>query len=173
VGGSQELQLDLRVISATNRDLASLVSESKFREDLYYRLAVIPLRLPSLRERPDDIMLLATQFLARTAASLGKALDGFDEDAERWIVRHRWPGNVRELENVIERAATLSRGLRITLRDVQTDFAIPATSGNLRPTLAEIEADYIRRVLEETNGDKVAAARILGVSARTLQRRFS
>jgi DNA-binding NtrC family response regulator len=174
VGGSQEIDLDLRLISATNRDLATLVAEGKFREDLYYRLAVIPVRLPSLRERPEDIPLLAAHFLARAAGALGKPLEGFDEEALAWLLRHRWPGNVRELENVVERAATLARGGRVTLADLHTEFATPASGGGAtRPTLAELEADYIQRVLEETKGDKTAAARILGVSVRTLQRRFS
>jgi DNA-binding NtrC family response regulator len=173
VGGNQEIQLDLRVLSATHQDLPAMVSEGKFRDDLYYRLAVIPLRLPSLRERGDDIMLLATHFLQRAAATLGKDIDGFDEEATAWLLRHRWPGNVRELENIVERAATLARGSHITLADLHIEFGPPAVTGGPRPTLAELEAQYIQRVLEETKGDKVAAARILGVSVRTLQRRFS
>ncbi|HEU4369050.1 MAG TPA: sigma-54 dependent transcriptional regulator [Methylomirabilota bacterium] len=172
VGGSQEIQLDLRVISATNRDLAARVAEGQFREDLYYRLAVIPVRLPSLRERAEDIPLLAAHFLRRAAASLGKPLEGFDDEATAWLLRHRWPGNVRELENVVERSATLARGPLVTLADLHTEFVMPASGGGAtRPTLAELEADYIQRVLEETRGDKVAAARILGISVRTLQRR--
>jgi two-component system response regulator PilR (NtrC family)/two-component system response regulator HydG len=173
VGGSQEMQLDVRLISATNQDLAAMVTETRFREDLYYRLAVIPLRLPSLRERPEDIMLLASHFLDQTASGLGKELKGFDEEATAWLLRHRWPGNVRELENVVERAVTLASGSRITLADLHTEFTAPTATGSARPTLAELEADYIRRVLEETRGDKVAAARILGISVRTLQRRFA
>ena len=172
VGGSEEIRLDFRLIGATHRDLLALVGEGKFREDLYYRLAVIPVRLPSLRERPDDILLLAAHFLARAADALGKPLEGFDEDATAWLLGHRWPGNVRELENVVERAATLARGPRVTRADLGTEF-VPETAlgGSLRPTLAELEERYIRRVLEETGGDRVAAAKILGVSVRTLQRR--
>jgi len=173
VGGSQEVQLDLRVVSATNRDLAARVAEGQFREDLYYRLAVIPVRLPSLRERPEDIPLLAAHFLKRAAASLRKPLESYDDEAMDWLLQHRWPGNVRELENVVERAATLARGPRVTLADLHTEFATPASGGGAtRPTLAELEANYIQRVLEETRGDKVTAARILGISVRTLQRRF-
>jgi DNA-binding NtrC family response regulator len=173
VGGSQEIRLDLRVISATHRDLAALVSDGKFRDDLYYRLAVIPIRLPSLRERPDDIMLLAHRFLDRAAEAIGKRLDGFDAEASGWLLRHRWPGNVRELENVVERAATLARGDRVTLADLGIQFTADSAWGSgPRPTLAEVENQYIRRVLDETKGDKVAAARILGISVRTLQRKF-
>ena len=173
IGGSHEIQVDLRLLSATHQDLAAMVTEGRFREDLYYRLAVIPLRLPSLRERSEDIMLLAAHFLTRAAASLGKELQAFDEEATTWLLRHRWPGNVRELENIVERAATLARGPRITLADLHTEFAAPASGIGPRPTLAELEAQYIQRVLEETKGDKVAAASILGVSVRTLQRRFN
>jgi DNA-binding NtrC family response regulator len=172
VGASQEIQLDVRVISATNRDLQALVGEGRFREDLYYRLAVLPIRLPSLRERPKDILPLATHFLERAAAAVGKRFEGFDESARAWLTQHRWPGNVRELENVVERAATLARGPLITLADLGTEFSgVAGLELGLRPTLAELEDRYIRRVLEETKGDKAAAARILGISVRTLQRR--
>jgi len=152
--------------------LLDLVRAGKFREDLYYRLAVIPIRLPSLRERPEDIPLLAAHFLERAAATLGKRIEGFDEEAMGWLTQHRWPGNVRELENVVERAVTLARGSRIGLGDLKIEFASGmAPSTGPRPTLAELEREYIRRVLQETKGDKRAAARILGVSIRTLQRR--
>ena len=173
VGGNQEIQLDVRLVSATHRDLLALVGEGRFRDDLYYRLAVIPIRLPSLRERPDDLLLLASHFLARASAGLGKRLDGFDEDATAWLLAHRWPGNVRELENVVERAVTLARGPRVTRADLGIEFAPEGAAGlSLRPTLAELEEQYIRQVIEETNGDKAAAATILGISVRTLQRRF-
>jgi two-component system response regulator HydG len=173
VGGSEELQLDLRIISATNRDLPARVRDGKFREDLYYRLAVIPIRLPSLRERTDDIPLLAQHFLDGAAARAGKRFDGFSHDAMGWLLEHRWPGNVRELENVVERAATLARGPLVTLADLATEFVSPeGAEPALRPTLGELERQYIRRVLAETQGDKAAAAKILGISVRTLQRMF-
>jgi DNA-binding NtrC family response regulator len=171
VGGSQEIPLDIRVISATNRDLPGLVAEGRFRDDIYYRLAVLPIRLPSLREREDDIMLLASHFLSRAAKSLGKELEGLDGEATAWLLEHRWPGNVRELENVVERAATLARGPRVGRRDLGVEFASEAgLAFGGRPTLAELRTQYIRRVLDETGGDKSAAARILGVHVRTLQR---
>jgi DNA-binding NtrC family response regulator len=172
VGGTQDVYLDLRVIAATHRDLPALVKDGRFREDLYYRLAVLPIRLPSLRERTEDIMVLATHFLARSSAAAGKALDGFDDDASAWLLGHRWPGNVRELENVIERAATLARGPKVTHADLGVEFAAAAPAGTARPTLAELEYQYTLRVLAETKGDKRAAARILGVSVRTLQRKL-
>jgi DNA-binding NtrC family response regulator len=172
VGGNEEVRLDFRVVSATNRDLPALVREGKFREDLYYRLAVIPIRLPSLRERSEDIPLLARHFLERAATALGKPLEGFADEARAWLVQYRWPGNVRQLENVIERAATLARGSLVTLADLRTEFApLEPAAGGLRPSLADLERQYIRRVLEETGGDKQAAAKILGVSVRTLQRK--
>jgi DNA-binding NtrC family response regulator len=174
LGATQEIQLDVRVISATNRDLQALLAEGKFREDLFYRLAVIPIRLPTLRERPEDIPMLAAHFLERAAAAQGKRFEGFDEEARAWLLEHRWPGNVRELENVVERAATLARGPRITRADLGTEFTgMSGLELGVRPTLADMEDRYIRRVLEETKGDKAAAARILGVSVRTLQRRFT
>jgi DNA-binding NtrC family response regulator len=173
VGGSQDIHLDFRLISATHRDLPALVNEGRFREDLYYRLAVIPIRVPSLRERPDDIPLLATHFLEQIAQRLGKRIDGFDAEATAWLLRHRWPGNVRELENMVERAATLTRNPSITFDDLGIQFAADCRiAAGLRPTLADLEDQYVRRVLEETRGDKHAAARILGVSLRTLQRKF-
>jgi DNA-binding NtrC family response regulator len=171
VGGNEEIKVDLRLISATNRDLPTFVRQGKFREDLYYRLAVIPIRIPSLRERPEDIPLLAEHFLRRAAAGMGKEIDGFDEEALKWLHEHNWPGNVRELENVVERAATLAKGRLITRDDLRIEFT-PGPSGELgvRASLAEVETQYIRRVLEEVRGDKRAAARILGISVRTLQR---
>jgi len=117
-------------------------------------------------------MLLATHFLTRAARALGKSLEGFDESATAWLLVHRWPGNVRELENVVERAATLARGPQITRENLGVEFAADAAGGGTRPTLADLEEQYMRRVLDETSGDKRAAARILGVSVRTLQRKL-
>jgi DNA-binding NtrC family response regulator len=172
VGGSEQVRFDFRVISATNRDLQTLVRDGKFREDLYYRLAVIPIRVPSLRERPEDIPLLTRHFLDRAAGALGKPLEGFDDDAMAWIRDYRWPGNVRQLENIVERAATLARGATVTLADLRTEFApLEPAQGGLRPSLDDMERQYIQRVLAEAGGDKAAAARILGVSVRTLQRK--
>jgi DNA-binding NtrC family response regulator len=173
VGGNEEIRLDVRVVSATNSDLPARVREGVFREDLYYRLAVIPIRLPSLRERAEDIPLLARHFLERTAATLGRRFEGFADDALAWLSKQPWPGNVRQLENVVERAATLAKGSWITRADVGTDFGSVVGAGTARrPTLHEVEERYIDQVLAETKGDKNAAARILGVSVRTLQRMF-
>jgi two-component system, NtrC family, response regulator HydG len=172
VGANDEITLDIRVIAATNRDLPALVREGQFREDLYYRLAVIPIRLPALRERMDDIPFLAQHFLDRAATTSGKHFDGFTDDATAWLVTQPWPGNVRQLENVVERAATLAKGSAITVLDLTTDFFEHGRARTQLPTLEEVERDYIERVLAVTKGDKNAAARILGVSVRTLQRMF-
>ena len=171
VGGNDEIKVDLRVISATNRDLPAFVRQGKFREDLYYRVAVIPIRIPSLRERPEDIPILADHFLKRASAGMGKDITGFDDEALKWLLQHNWPGNVRELENVVERAATLAKGPLITRDDLRIEFT-PGSTGELgvRPSLAEVESQYIRRIMDEVRGDKRAAARILGISVRTLQR---
>ena len=172
LGGTATTQLDLRIVTATNKDLPAMVKDGRFREDLYYRLAVIPIRLPSLRERPEDIRVIAEHYLRETAARLGKEIEGFDETALSWMEHHTWPGNVRELQNVIERAVVLAHTSRITRADLGTEFTLYETNSPLRPTLAKLEGEYVRRVLDEVQGDKVAAAKILGVSVRTLQRRF-
>ena len=173
VGGREDVRVDLRLISATNQDLAALLAAGKFREDLYYRLAVIPILLPPLRERPEDIPLLARHFLARAAGALSKTIEGFDEAAMTWLLNHRWPGNVRELENVVERAATLARGPLVTVADLRIEFAaLVDREAPSHPTLANLERTYVRRVLEQTGGDKPSAARILGISVRTLQRKY-
>ena len=163
--------LGLRVLAATSADLAARVRDGRFRADLFYRLAVVPVRLPSLRERPEDIPLLARHFLDRACRELDKSLDGFEPEAADWLLNHSWPGNVRELENVIQRAAILSPGPRVRFTELQVESATTEseTTGG-PPTLAEIERRYIRQILRRTNGDKRQAARILGVSVRTLQR---
>ena len=171
VGGNEETRVDLRILSATNQDLPAFVRQNRFREDLYYRLAVIPIRVPSLRERTEDILPLAEHFRERAVASLGRNVAGFDEEAAKWLLHHRWPGNVRDLENMVERAVALARGPVITRNQLTTEFTPGERSeAGVRPTLAEVESDYIRRVLEETRGNKRDAAKILGISVRTLQR---
>jgi two-component system response regulator HydG len=171
VGSTSLVPVDVRLISASNRDLASLVPQGRFREDLYYRLAVVPIRLPALRERLDDLPMLANRFLESAARRLGKRFTGFADDAMQWMMAHRWPGNVRELENIVERAAVLAKGPVVTRDDLGTEFALTEGLPSLRPTLDSLEQQYIQRILQETGGDKQAAARILGVSVRTLQRR--
>jgi two-component system, NtrC family, response regulator HydG len=173
VGESQAMQVDVRVIAATNQDLRKAIAERRFREDLYYRLAVVPLRIPPLRERRDDIPLLAAHFLAgyhgRTGAS--KALT---PEAAANLMAHDWPGNVRELENVLEQAAALSGGREIGAADVHIE-AMPLP-GEGRSTLAEAVEVAERRAIEaalaRAGGDLAEVARDLGVSGTTLWRKM-
>ena len=172
VGGTEARAVDVRLIAATNRDLEAEVREGRFREDLYFRLAVIPIRLPPLRDRPDDILPLARRFLARQADTLGRRLDGWTEEAERWMVTHDWPGNVRELENAVERGALLAEGARIGLADLTLKPAEPeeAWPTDLGAFVERATADHVRRVLGECGGKRVEAARRLGVDRTTLYR---
>jgi len=167
VGGTQPIHVDVRVLAATNRDLLSAIKAGRFREDLYYRLNVIPILLPPLRERREDIPVLAKYFLRRFAAETKKNFTGIDADAEAKLVAHEWPGNVRELANVIERAAVLGRGPEITLDDLppRIAYADEGTSDGLsyRAAVDAARADVIRRTLATTRGNRAAAARILGL----------
>jgi len=176
VGSDETIPVDLRIVVATNKDLPARVQEGTFREDLYYRLAVIPIHLPPLRERREDIPLLAEHFLGRAATTSGKGVKGFTPEAMAALLRHPWPGNVRELENVVERAATLAVEDQITPDTLFLETsAAPAPAALLaqaarRPTLEELTAEYVALVLREVGGDKAKAAEILGVSKRTLYR---
>ncbi|HSR52720.1 MAG TPA: sigma-54 dependent transcriptional regulator [Acidobacteriota bacterium] len=176
VGGSQSRKVDVRVVSASNRDLAREVAEGRFREDLYFRLNVIPVRLAPLRKRREDILPLAEHFLARQT----RAGEDFqlEEDARQALVEHSWPGNVRELENVIERAAVLSPSRRIEREDLLFD-KLPSTAssdepesrgGTLQETLDAAVVARIREALESTGGRKAEAADQLGIDRTTLYR---
>ncbi len=176
VGSDQATPLDVRIIAATNQDLPARIRAGQFRDDLYYRLAVIPIQLPALRERKEDIPLLAEHFLGRAITASGKQVSGFTAETMTILLRHPWPGNVRELENVIERAITLTVGGTITPDTLLLDTSVsPATSLTLaqlprRPTLQELTDEYVALVLRETDGDKARAADLLGISKRTLYR---
>jgi two-component system response regulator HydG len=172
VGGTAERRIDVRVLSATNRKLTTLVSEQYLREDLYYRIAVIPIEVPRLRDRRADIPLLATHFAQRVGRRLGKVVEGFTEEATTWLQAEPWPGNVRQLQNLVERTVTLATTRVLGLDDLRPLPSALIDADHPRPTLAELERSYMERVLEETRGNKHAAARILGVSVRTLQRKF-
>lgn len=177
VGGTEELHADIRVITATNKSLETLVHEGKFREDLYYRLNVFPIGMPSLRERPEDIVPLAREFVWRAAKRLGKTGTRLDAEAANALAKGSWPGNVRQLENAIERAVILAEGdviLREHLRGIES---VPAPEPiPVGATLLQVgrhaqrlaEADAIRRALSETGGNKTEAARKLGVAYKTL-----
>jgi len=174
VGGAATIEVDARIIAATNRDLEHEVAAGRFRDDLYYRINVIMLSVPALRERPEDIMALAERFLA--AASLRNRRPGlkFAPEAAQALCRYRWPGNVRELRNAIERAAVLSRGETIRQEDLPDSIfrpqaaprAVPETSASLE----EVERDHIRRVLSDAVTLEEAAD-TLGISVATLWRK--
>jgi formate hydrogenlyase transcriptional activator len=175
VGGTQTLTADVRVIAATNRDLAAAVQAGGFRADLFYRLNVFPLTLPPLRERQEDIPLLVQCFLARMAKKLGKTLTGLSEASLARVLRYAWPGNVRELHNVLERAAILARGPLVEIEEALEPRL--QASGHARPaaSLQDVERAHILRVLADTNGvieGPRGAARILGLHPNTLRFRL-
>lgn len=168
VGGTQPIPVDVRVIAATSRDLASAIKEGRFREDLFYRLNVIPISLPPLRERKEDIAVLAQFFLKRFALEMKKNFTGITEEAEARLIGDDWPGNVRELANVIERAAVLGQGPNVALHDLPPLIAgdqheTMSDSLSYRHALEVARREVITRALASTHGNRAAAARILGL----------
>jgi two-component system response regulator HydG len=187
LGGTGALKVDCRVVAATNVDLGSRVRDGKFREDLFYRLNVIQVVLPPLRDRIEDIPLLADHFVARYAAKNGKTIRGLTRAAMEALEAYPWPGNVRELENAIERAVVLSRGSEIDVDDLPESLRsggaaraaglAGAVEGRtltvpLGTTMEEIELRVIRETLRQTKGDKNLAAQLLGIAARTIYRKL-
>jgi DNA-binding NtrC family response regulator len=177
VGGNQTVRVDVRVVAATNRDLKKLVLAGKFREDLYYRLNVINLTLPPLRERPDDIVALAAHFLRKFASENGKPSLRIDPAAMRILRSHSWPGNVRELENVIERAVVLVDGPAILPRHLPPELDESSADDGGPPripgaSLADLERYAILRTLEHVGGSTTQAAHMLGISVRKVQYRL-
>lgn len=182
VGGTASLKVDVRIIAATNRDLEQLVKEDKFRDDLYYRLNVVRITLPSLAERREDIPMLAHHFLQKCAAGSPGVVRGLLPETMALLKQYRWPGNVRELENAIERAVSLSHGPLLTPEDLPEAIRTAASSlddershkaerdDEACLTLEEVEKRHLIRVLKETKGNKVKAAKILGIDRRTLYR---
>jgi DNA-binding NtrC family response regulator len=168
VGGTQPIPVDVRVIAATNRDLASAIKEGRFREDLFYRLNVIPIALPPLRERKEDIPVLAEYFLRRTAAETKKNVIGISEDAQAMLIAYEWPGNVRELANAIERAVVLGQGQEISTYDLPLHpVAVSEKNGgenlSYRQALEIAKREVVVRALAQTDGNRAAAARLLGL----------
>jgi DNA-binding NtrC family response regulator len=178
VGAVASERVDVRVVAATNRDLGAAVAGRVFREDLFYRLAVIEVAIPALRHRPDDVMPLAEHFLARAASRADKVIAGFSGAASKLLVAYDWPGNVRELENAVERAVALCEGGRVSPDDLpeslktrrRPDFLEAAADRGL--TIDELCRAYAALVLERTGGNKQRAAALLEVDRRTLQRWF-
>ena len=168
VGGNEPIKVDVRVISATNRDMKQAVAQGKFREDLYYRLNVVNIELPPLRERIEDIPLLTQHFLKGFALENQKKITGFSPEATDFLLKHDWPGNVRELENSIERAVILARNPVIEVGDLSQQEVVPAGSASSAKNLKQVEKKHIQDILAETGGNYTEAARILGISRMTL-----
>ncbi|WNG25941.1 AAA domain-containing protein [Cystobacter fuscus] len=175
VGENHHRRIDVRVVAATNRPLAEEVAAGRFRKDLYYRLRVVELTVPPLRERREDILPLARVFLVDVARRMGREVPGLGPDVADQLQRHAWPGNVRELSNAMERAVALSRGPRIELEDlpedVRTALPAPALTGAVR-TLEELEREYILAVLARNGGSRTRTSRELGIGATTLYRKL-
>jgi two-component system response regulator HydG len=176
VGSTQTIKVDTRIIAATNKNLKDEIDQGHFREDLYYRINVVVLPVPSLGERHEDIPLLADFFLKQYAKKNRRSIHGFTPRAVDLLMRHDWPGNVRELENVVERAVIMSRGDMITPLEFpeilkELDIDGQASRVDLTPgrSLKEIEKDMILRTLDEMAGNRTHAAKQLGISRRTLQ----
>lgn len=180
VGGSETLQLDVRIVAATNRDLESMIAEGSFREDLYYRLNVVTIHLPPLRKRREDITLLAQEFIRKYAEINLKPVHSISHEAMDLLTRYDFPGNVRELENVVQRAVVLTRDDTITTRDLPPSIVAAQTSpelpthelfelGDLSARLEALERILIEKALEKSGGNQVKAADLLGISERTLR----
>ena len=179
VGGNQTIKTDIRLIAATNRDLASLVSEKKFREDLYYRLNVVQIRVPPLKERKEDIPLLANAFLKEISQRDNKTFRPLSPEAMEALLRYDWPGNIRELKGAIDSGVTLATGPQITLQDLPLTISEARFSGSAgidenagQMNIHNNEMRLILRALEETRGNRTEAAKKLGISRRTLHRRL-
>lgn len=182
LGGTKTLKVDVRLVAATNRDLRAALEQGAFREDLYYRLNVVPINIPPLREHKEDIPDLVRLFVERFAREAGKTVTGVTPAAMKLLMEFHWPGNVRELENIIERAVALSEGTQIDALDIRLDLS-PATahrqgadaSAFLPPgaTLEQFENEMIREALRRADGNKSQAARLLGISRNALRYRLS
>jgi DNA-binding NtrC family response regulator len=178
LGATKSERVDVRLITATNRHLEKRLKEGRFREDLFYRLNVIHIHLPSLRDRNEDVLPLAEHFLTRSAERAGKPIAGFKESAKKILLAYSWPGNVRELENVVERAVALAEGDIVTAEDLPPAMRERKNQDRLTSalmqglTLVELEREYIQRVLEAEGGNKTRAAQRLGLDRKTLYRKL-
>ena len=177
VGGRENIPIDIRLVSASNQDLEDAVKRNEFRQDLYYRLNVVPVRLPDLKDRREDIPLLVHHFLQKFAQQHGEPARRFSNEGMRILMTHTWPGNVRELENAVEHALTMGSGEVLTPEDLPASVTTPerdiveeATLDNV--TLSEVERRYILRILEKMDGHQIKTAQILGIDRRTLYRRL-
>ena len=179
VGGTEEIPIDVRVIAATNRNLAAMVSEGQFREDLFYRISVIPLEIPPLRQRGEDIPLLVEHFLERLNASMTKRIDGISDEALRRLENYDWPGNVRELENAVERAFILESSGQISETNLSATLSggprsktvpvIPPEGLDLESYVESLQKEYFQAALRRTNGVQVKAAELLRIPYRSFR----
>jgi two-component system, NtrC family, response regulator HydG len=173
VGSSRTRKVDVRILAATNKDLQALVKKGVFRQDLYFRLNVITIDIPPLRDRGDDILLLTQHFVAKFAKEFGKSVPHFSENALEVLRNYHWPGNVRELENVVQRLVVMTEGDLIEVPDLPSLMRFSALRGSgLDRTLAQVEAEYIRTVLASVDGNKSRAAEILGIDRKTLREKL-
>ena len=171
IGGIQEIRTDARIITATNRDLRRMVAEGRFRKDLYYRVNVVKIKTPPLRERPEDIPLLAQFFVVRYAKRFSKRVIGFDSEVAQALLAHPWDGNVRELQNVIERAVAISDGREISISDLPADFFGPVPKSALlreitpfRVAKSGFELEYLTVAMQKADGNVSLASRLTGIS---------
>jgi two-component system response regulator AtoC len=189
VGGIKTIRVDGRLITATNRDLKSSIADGEFREDLYYRLNVVHVHLPPLRDRPSDIPLLLEHFVRKFNVKLGRAVSGFDEAALSQLLRYDWPGNIRELENVVERCMIFAEDGEIGVQHLPAELgesdqgtglgavgsAIPGTTGlkeAVREATLKVEREFIGRALDQTGGNVTHTARLLKISRKSLQNKM-
>ena len=176
LGGKKEIQVDIRIVAATNKDLQKALADGELREDLYYRLAVVQIDLPPLRERSQDVQLLATEFLSRYAGQNGKQLSDFDTAAWDWILSYHWPGNVRELKNAVERSVIMARGDKISLNDVmprhlRNGSDVPSSvTIPIGATVSAARRQLVLRTFSSTGGDGTRTAKLLGVSIDEVRR---
>jgi DNA-binding NtrC family response regulator len=176
LGGKKEIQVDIRIVAATNKDLQKAIAEGELREDLYYRLAVVQIDLPPLRERSQDVQLLANEFLQRYASQNGKQISDFETTAWDWILSYTWPGNVRELKNAVERSVIMARGDRITVKDIMPPHLrnAPGVAASVTIPVGSSMSDARRQMtlstFASTNGDVARTAKLLGVTEDDVRR---
>jgi two-component system response regulator HydG len=173
VGSTRAQKVNVRILAATNKNLLAMVSRGAFREDLYYRLNVLNIEIPALRERGDDILLLALHFADKFANEMGKPVPRFSDEALEGLKKYDWPGNVRELENVVQRLVLMTEGDLIDVPDLPSLMRFTALrETGLNRTLAEVEAEYIQNVLASVDGNRTRAAEILGIDRKTLREKL-
>jgi len=173
VGSTRARPVDIRILAATNIDLLSLVKTNAFREDLYFRLNVLTIDVPPLRERDDDVFLLTRHFAARYAREMGTAVPSFSDHVLQAFRNYQWPGNVRELENVVQRLVIMHEGGAVEVPDLPPLMRFSGLrNGSFNRTLAEVEAEYVRNVLASVNGNRTRAAAILGIDRKTLREKL-